>query len=141
MGIDSFLLGNHKTSGHGVGKINDVGAEIARQDADKIIDAVRSAKRFYEANAFLLIAGATGGPGSGSMPIMARTLNEQFKDKPVYVLVFLPFEHEEKTEARTFYNSATCIKAAKRGLRSALFFIRKTVGVLGFTPTQYAKNQ
>ncbi len=91
MGIDSFLLGNQKTSGHGVGKINEAGTEIARQDADKIIDAVRSAKRFYEANAFLLIAGATGGPGSGSMPIMARTTKERFKDKPVYTLVVLLF--------------------------------------------------
>ncbi len=63
MGIDSFLPGNHKTSSHGVGRINEAGAEIARQD--NIIDAGRSAKQFYEADAFLLIADATGGSGLG----------------------------------------------------------------------------
>jgi len=107
-----ILIGNRKTGGHGVGKINALGAEIARQDGDKVIDAVGSAERFYEADAFLLIAGAAGGTGSGSMPIMAQTIKERYGDKPVYGLVVLPFEHEETTEARTIHNSATCLKAA-----------------------------
>jgi cell division GTPase FtsZ len=106
-----ILIGNRKTGGHGVGKINEVGAEIARQDGDKVIDAIRSSERLYEADAFLLIAGAAGGTGSGSMPVMVQTIKERFKDKPVYTLVILPFEHEEKIDARTFYNSATCLKA------------------------------
>ena len=58
-----ILIGNRKTSSHGVGKINQLGAEIAKQDGDKVIDAIRSAERFYEADAFLLIAGAAGGTG------------------------------------------------------------------------------
>ena len=107
-----ILIGNRKTGGHGVGKINELGAEIARQDGDKIVDAIRSAKRFYEADAFLLIAGAAGGTGSGAMPILAQTIKERFKDKPTYTLVVLPFEHEEKTDVRTFSNSAMCLKAA-----------------------------
>jgi len=106
-----ILIGNRKTGSHGVGKINEVGAQIARQDGDKVIDAVRSAERFYEADAFLLIASAAGGTGSGSMPIMAQMIKERFKDKPTYALVALPFEHEEKTDVRTFCNSATCLKA------------------------------
>jgi cell division GTPase FtsZ len=107
-----ILIGNRKTSGHGVGKINELGAEIARQDGDKIIDAVRSAEHFYEADAFLLIGGAAGGTGSGSMPIMAQRIKERYRDKPVYALAVLPFEHEVTTEARTIHNSATCLKAA-----------------------------
>ena len=107
-----ILIGNRKTGGHGVGKINALGAEIARQDGDKVIDAVRSAERFYEADAFLLIAGAAGGTGSGSMPVMTQAIKERYGDKPVYGLVVLPFEHEETTEARTIHNSATCLKAA-----------------------------
>jgi len=43
-----ILIGGRRTSGHGVGKINELGAEVAREDADKIVDAIRSAKRFYE---------------------------------------------------------------------------------------------
>ncbi|TET41885.1 MAG: cell division protein FtsZ [Dehalococcoidia bacterium] len=73
---------------------------------------MRSAERFYEADAFLLIAGAAGGTGSGSMPVMTQTIKERYGDKPVYALVVLPFEHEEKTEARTIHNTATCLKAA-----------------------------
>ena len=106
-----ILIGNRKTGGHGVGKINEAGAEIARQDGDKVIDAVMSARRFYEVDAFLLVAGAAGGTGSGSMPILTHIIKERFKDKPVYSLIVLPFEHEEKTDARTFHNSATCLKA------------------------------
>ena len=106
-----ILIGSRKTSGHGVGKINEVGAEIARQDRDKVIDAIRSAERFYEADAFLLIAGAAGGTGSGSMPVLAQTIKERYSDKAVFALAVLPFEHEEETEARTILNSASCLKA------------------------------
>jgi len=107
-----ILIGNRKTGSHGVGKVNELGAEIARQDSDKVIDAVGSAKRFYESDAFLLITGAAGGTGSGSMPVIAKAIKERYKDKPVYALIALPFEHEEKTEARTIHNTATCLKAA-----------------------------
>ncbi len=107
-----ILVGNRKTGSHGVGKINELGAEIARQDGDKVIDAIGSAERFYEADAFLLIAGAAGGTGSGSMPVMTQIIKERYRDKPVYALVVLPFEHEETTETRTIHNSATCLKAA-----------------------------
>ena len=105
-----ILIGNRKTSSHGVGKVNELGAEIAKQDGDKVIDAIRSADRFFEADAFLLIAGAAGGTGSGSIPVIAQIIKDRYQDKPVYALVVLPFEHEEKTEARTIHNSATCLK-------------------------------
>lgn len=107
-----ILIGNRKTNSHGVGKINELGAQIAKQDGDKVIDHIKSSERFYESDAFLLIAGAAGGTGSGAMPIMAKMIKERFSDKPIYALIALPFEHEEKTGARTICNSATCLKAA-----------------------------
>ncbi len=61
-----ILIGGRKTSGHGVGKINELGAEVAKEDADKVIDAIRTTKRLSESDAFLLIAGAAGGTGSGN---------------------------------------------------------------------------
>ena len=106
-----ILLGNRKTACHGVGKANALGADIGKQDGDKVITAVGSAARFYEADAFMLVAGVAGGTGSGLMPVIAQMLKERYGDKPVYALAVLPFEHEEKTEARTIYNSATCLKA------------------------------
>jgi cell division GTPase FtsZ len=106
-----ILIGGRKTGGHGVGKINELGAEIAREDADKVVDAIRTTRRFYETDAFLLIAGSGGGTGSGSLPVITQHVKERYGEKPVYAAVVLPFEHEEQTEERTIYNAATCVKS------------------------------
>lgn len=106
-----IVMGVGKTSGHGVGKINELGAEIAKEDADKVIDAIRSAPRFYESDAFLLIAGAAGGTGSGGIAPLTQRLRDRHVDKPIYNLIVLPFEHEEKTEERTIPNTAICLKS------------------------------
>jgi len=79
-----------------VGKINELGAQIAREGSDKVIDAVRETRRFYETDAFLIVASASGGTGSGGLPILIETLKERYIDKPVYAMVVLPFEHEEQ---------------------------------------------
>ena len=107
-----ILIGGRKTGGHGVGKINELGAEIAREDGDKVIETIRTSRRFAEADAFLLIAGAAGGTGSGSVPVITQHIKERYVDKPVYNLIVLPFEHEESTEERTVYNVATCLKSS-----------------------------
>ena len=107
-----ILIGSRKTGGHGVGKINELGAEVAKDDADKVIDAIRTAPNFFDSDAFLLIAGASGGTGSGALPTMTKIIKERYQDKPVYDLIVLPFEHEETTEELATYNTATCIKSA-----------------------------
>jgi len=106
-----ILIGGRKTGGHGVGKINELGAEIAREDGDKVIDAIRTARRFFESDAFVLIAGTAGGTGSGAISVMTQFIKERYMDKPVYNIAVLPFEHEETAEERTIYNSATCLKS------------------------------
>jgi cell division GTPase FtsZ len=106
-----ILIGGRQTGGHGVGKINEVGADIARQDVDKIIEAIRTAKHFFETDAFLLVAGAAGGTGSGAISVVTQHLKERYLDKPIYDLIVLPFEHEESTEERTIFNVATCLKS------------------------------
>jgi cell division GTPase FtsZ len=106
-----ILIGAGTTHGHGVAKISEVGAEIAKEDADKVLDAVRTARQLFEADAFLVVAGAAGGTGSGATPVMANVLKERFADKPVYALVVLPFEHEEVTEERALFNTAVCLKS------------------------------
>ena len=105
------LIGGRKTGGHGVGKINELGAEVAREDADKVIDAIRTSPHFFESDAFLLIASAAGGTGSGCLPVITKHIKERYADKPVYALIVLPFQHEEDTEERTIYNSAACLKS------------------------------
>ncbi len=106
-----ILIGGRKTGGHGVGKVNEMGAEIAKEDADKIIDNMRSIKKFFETDAFLLIAGTAGGTGSGAISVITQYLKERYFDKPVWNLCILPFEHEEATEERTVFNVATCLKS------------------------------
>ncbi|MBN1160432.1 MAG: cell division protein FtsZ [Dehalococcoidales bacterium] len=107
-----ILIGNKKTQGHGVGKINELGAEIAHEDADKVIETIRTTEHFAETDAFLLIAGAAGGTGSGAISVMTQQIKERYVDKPVYNLIVLPFEHEIATEERTVYNVATCLKSS-----------------------------
>jgi len=106
-----ILIGGRKTWGHGVGKVNEMGAELAREDGDKVIDAIRTAPDFYQSHGFLLIAGGAGGTGSGAISIIAQMLKERYIGKPVYALVVLPFEHEEMAELRSVYNTATCLKS------------------------------
>lgn len=106
-----ILIGENKTGGHGVGKINELGAEIAREDADKVVDTIGATRGFADTDAFLLIAGAAGGTGSGAIPILTQHIKERITDKPVYNLIVLPFDHEEQTEERTIYNVATCLKS------------------------------
>ncbi len=106
-----ILLGGRKTSGHGVGKINEVGAQLAREGSDKIIDALRTTRRFYETDAFLVVGSTAGGTGSGSLPVITEMIKQRYRHKPVYALVVLPFEHEENAEIRSVYNTATCLKS------------------------------
>jgi len=117
-----ILIGGRKTGGHGVGKINELGAEIAREDGDKVIDAIRTARRFFESDAFVLIAGTAGGTGSGAISVMTQFIKERYMDKPVYNIAVLPFEHEETAEERTIYNSATCLKSIN-SVADAIFLI------------------
>lgn len=106
-----ILIGGPKTRGHGVGKVNELGAEIAREDGNKVLEAVREVERFTETDAILLIAGGAGGTGSGSVSVLTQQIKELFTDKPLYTIIVLPFRYEELTEERTVYNVGTCLKS------------------------------
>jgi cell division GTPase FtsZ len=106
-----ILMGLRQTLGHGVGKINELGAQLAKEDGDKVMDAMKSKRDFYETHAFLVIAGAAGGTGSGALPVIAKMIRERYSNKPIYALAVLPFEHEQFSEARSMYNAATCLKS------------------------------
>ena len=106
-----ILIGGQRTNGHGVGKVSELGAEIAREDTDKIIDAIRKSDKFYETDAFLLVAAAAGGTGSGSIAVLTQYLKERYIGKPVYNVIVLPFRQEETTESRAVYNTAMCLKS------------------------------
>lgn len=107
-----ILIGGRRTQGHGVGKISETGAEIAKEDGDKVISALRSQGRSFETDGFLLASSSGGGTGSGSIPVVTRLIKERYVGKRVYDLTVMPFLHEESTEERTVYNTALCLKSA-----------------------------
>jgi cell division GTPase FtsZ len=117
-----ILIGARVTFGHGVAKVSETGAEIAKADADKVIESFRKSQRFFEADAFLVVGGAAGGTGSGATPILAQVLRERF-EKPVYALIVLPFEHEERTEERSVLNTAVCLKSIS-GIADAVILVQ-----------------
>ncbi len=106
-----ILIGGQRTRGHGVGKVNEVGAEIAKEDGDKVLEGIRGVERLNETDAFLLIAGAAGGTGSGTVSVLTQQIKEVYPDKPLYTIIVLPFRYEEITEERTIYNVGTCLKS------------------------------
>jgi len=117
-----ILIGGKKTGGHGVGKINELGAEMAREDSDKIMEGINATPLFSETDALLVIAGAAGGTGSGALPVITQQLKERYREKPVYNLIALPFGYEEATEERCIYNVGTCLKSAYL-VADALFLV------------------
>ncbi|MFH0767977.1 MAG: tubulin/FtsZ family protein [Chloroflexota bacterium] len=106
-----IVIGEAKTGGHGTGKRSELGAEIAREEGFKIVDTIRQTRRFSETDAFLLIASAAGGTGSGAMPVLAKLIKERYAEIPVYSLVVLPFEHEEEIEKTNIQNTAVCLNS------------------------------
>ena len=85
-----ILIGGQKTRGHGVGKVNELGAEIAREDGDKVLEAIRAVERFSETDAFLLVAGAAGGTGSGSVSVLTQQIKAYtWKNHYIPLLSFL----------------------------------------------------
>ena len=106
-----ILMESQRTDGHNGVRMSELGAEITMENSNRIIDAIRSAKRLFETDAFLLIAGVAGGTGSGGISIMAQSIKNCYKDKPVYSLVILPFKDEEEAEERTIYNAAISLKS------------------------------
>ncbi len=117
-----ILIGGEVTRGHGVAKLNELGAQIAREDSDKIIDAIRQVKRFHETDAIMVIAGAGGGTGSGAISVITQRLKQRYADKPVYAIIVLPFDHEQQVEERTIYNTGVCLKSTY-SVADAVFLI------------------
>jgi cell division GTPase FtsZ len=107
-----ILLGAPENRGRGGIAVSKVGAEIVKKDADRIVDAVRLVKRFPETDAIIVAAGAAGGTGSGGMPVIIQNMKERYRDKAVYGLVVLPFDHEIQNEEHYISNTASCLKSS-----------------------------
>ena len=123
-----ILIGGNKTGGHGVGKINELGALVTKEEAEKIFDSIEGTKRLYETDGFLLAASGAGGTGSGAISVMTKLIKERFSNKPVYDLLVLPFEHEEETEERSTFNTAACLKSINASADAMFIFDNQRFG-------------
>jgi tubulin-like protein CetZ len=123
-----ILIGGNKTGGHGVGKINELGALVTKEESDKIFDAIDSTKHLYETDAFLLAASGGGGTGSGAISVMTKLLKQRFNNKPVYDVIVLPFEHEEQTEERSTFNTAACLKSINASADALFIYDNQRLG-------------
>jgi cell division GTPase FtsZ len=117
-----IVIGEAKTKSHGTGGLAELGAQIFKEDGYKIVDVLRKTKRFPETDAFLLVAGAAGGTGSGGIPVLAKIMKEHYVEKPVYSVIVLPFEHEEAIDEKIILNTAVCLKSI-HSVSDAVFLI------------------
>jgi len=86
------LIGQSRVKGHGVGADNELGAEVAEEDIDEVMNAMDDVPA-HEIDAFLIVAGMGGGTGSGGGPVLARHLKRIYTE-PVYALGVLPGSDE-----------------------------------------------
>ena len=108
-----ILLTDKRGKACGAGKINQRGAQLAHDKFNLVTEAINKIKTFHGKTDAILVIGATsGGTGSGSVPVIVDKMKKNYgKDMPVYALLVLPFEYQEKNEERAGYNTATCLKA------------------------------
>ncbi len=91
---DRILIGQTVVKGHGVGTDNKLGARIAQEEIETILNAIDE-RGTHDMDAFLIIAGLGGGTGSGGAPVLAKYLSEMYAE-PVYALGILPAPEEGK---------------------------------------------
>jgi len=105
-----ILIGAIRAFGHGVGKVNAEATRIIKESQTFLTDNILNARKFYESDAVLVIASGGGGTGSGSIGWVCKMLKERI-DRPVYAIVVLPFEYEERGETSyAVTNTATSVK-------------------------------
>ncbi|WP_202320470.1 tubulin/FtsZ family protein [Archaeoglobus neptunius] len=91
---DRILIGQTIVKGHGVGTDNKLGARVAQEDIENILNAIDE-RGTHDMDAFLIIAGLGGGTGSGGAPVLAKYLSEMYSE-PVYAVGILPAPEEGK---------------------------------------------
>lgn len=85
-----IILGPKCAGGTGCGGLAEMGAKAAMESMDVVVEAVKGAQIVF------ITAGMGGGTGTGSAPVVAKTLSE-LKDPPLLVaVILLPFEYEPK---------------------------------------------
>ncbi|MBM4446251.1 MAG: cell division protein FtsZ [Chloroflexi bacterium] len=120
-------------------KSTEAGAKLMRQESERVMLAMRLGA-FVNTDAFLFIAGAAGSVGSGGVPVMAQMLKERHLNKPVYVLLILPF-NDELNDPQHVRNTALCLKSIDKVADAVILADNGGLGILGsIVPPQKMDN-
>jgi cell division GTPase FtsZ len=116
-------------------KSTESGAKLMRQESERVMLAMRLGT-FINTDAFLFVASAAGSIGSGGVPIMVQLLKERHLNKPVYVLLVLPF-NTEIDDPQFIHNTAICLKSIDKLADAVILVDNGGLGVTGsMTPPQ-----
>ncbi|KAN0008638.1 hypothetical protein ACTFIU_009365 [Dictyostelium citrinum] len=88
--VNKIQLGPQLTKGHGAGANPEKGRLAAEESKNKIIQT------FKDTDLLFLAAGMGGGTGTGSSPIIAKTIKEFKKETIIVGVVTVPFNFEGK---------------------------------------------
>jgi len=110
-------------------KSTESGAKLMRQESERVMLAMRLGT-FINTDAFLFVASAAGSIGSGGVPIMVQMLKERHLDKPVYVLLVLPFNNE-LDDPQCVHNTAVCLKSIDKIADAVILADNGGLGVTG----------
>jgi cell division GTPase FtsZ len=105
------------------------GAKLMRQESERVMLAMRLGA-FVNTDAFLFIASAAGSVGSGGVPIMVQMLKERHLNKPVYVLLVLPF-NTELDDPQHVRNTAVCLKSIDKIADAVILADNGGLGITG----------
>ncbi|MBL7062012.1 MAG: cell division protein FtsZ [Dehalococcoidia bacterium] len=107
------------------------GAKLMRQESERVMLAMRLGS-FVNTDAFLFVAGAAGSVGSGGVPVMAQMLKERHLNKPVYVLLVLPF-NTELDDPQRIRNTALCLNSIDKVADAVILADNGGSGIVGST--------
>ena len=105
------------------------GAKLMRQESERVMLAMRLGS-FVNTDAFLFVAGAAGSVGSGGVPVIAQMLKERNMNKPVYVLLVLPF-NTELDDPQRVRNTALCLKSIDKVADAVILADNGGSGIVG----------
>jgi cell division GTPase FtsZ len=112
--------------------MNELGLDIARENGDRICDAVGKAEKFLETDALMLVAATSGGMGSGAIAVMTQRLTERYPDKIVYNMLITPFDDETAVE-KIVPNTASCLKSAYSVAKAVFLIDNQRYAAKGWT--------
>jgi cell division GTPase FtsZ len=134
-----ILMGTEQVGGDGVGGDNALGAQIALEHADDIMEEIREAKEFFETDAVFIVAGVAGGTGSGGLPVITRQVKKRFTDIKAIAMALLPSESEEQQDEKAAYNTAVCLKSVSSVADAVFLYDNEVYAGDGYPENDYTR--